>query len=374
MRIVQQFAGRQVEQAPRRGSTVALIVQDKYLTITDMSVVRGTSLSNYPRLVTELGGDPEKLLRAAGIRPQDVDNYDVTLPIRAVLRAVESAAAATATPDFGRRLAQRQGIEIIGPVGAAARTAASVADALGIFSTFMSAYSPAIRFSMVPLDNRERSFLKFEYLVDGVPFSPQGVELSLGVSLGVLRFLLGPGYTPLSVHLPHNPLTAVQDYVEYFGSRVYFGEPIRGFTIRATDLRRPLHRDDVTHRALVEHLNAITIHDTGLAQSVRSIARQLLPTGRATLDVVADQFNLHPKMLQRRLAAEGTSFAALVDQIRREVAGRYLRDTQISLSHLAREIGYAEQSVLTRSCRRWFGCGPSDYRKGLRLTSAEADQ
>jgi AraC-like DNA-binding protein len=285
-----------------------------------------------------------------------------------VLRAVESAAACTATPDFGRRLAQRQGIEIIGPVGAAARTAASVADALGIVSTFMSAYSPAIKFSLEPLDNRERSFLKFEYFVDRVLPSPQGVELSLGASLRVLRFLLGPGYAPLSVHLPHNPLTAVRGYVEYFGGRVYFAERTTGFTIRATDLRRPLHRDDVTHRALVEHLNAITTRETGLAESVRSIARQLLPTGRATLDVVADQFNLHPKMLQRRLAAEGTTFAALVDQIRREVAGRYLRDTQISLSHLAREIGYSEQSVLSRSCRRWFGCGPADYRKGLRPT------
>jgi AraC-like DNA-binding protein len=351
-----------------------LTVQDKYLTIADMSLVRGTALLNYPRLVSELGGDPDRLLRAAGIRPQDVDNYDVSVPIGAVLQAIESAASSTATPDFGRRLAQRQGIEIIGPVGAAARTAASVADALGIFSRFMSGYSPAIKFSMVPLDNRERSFLEFEYVVDRALPSPQGVELSLGVSLKVLRFLLGPGYSPLSVHLPHHPLTAVADYVEYFGSRVYFAQQTTGFTIRATDLRRPLRRDDVAHRALVEHLNAITTEEAGLAQSVRSIARQLLPTGRATLDVVADQFNLHPKMLQRRLTAEGTTFAALVDQIRREVAGRYLRDTQISLSHLAREIGYSEQSVLTRSCRRWFGCGPTDYRKGLRLTPADPDQ
>ncbi|MGH3563950.1 MAG: AraC family transcriptional regulator [Mycobacterium sp.] len=337
-----------------------------------MSVVRGTSLSNYPRLVTELGGDPEKLLRAAGIRPQDVDNYDVCLPFRAVLQAIESAAASTATPDFGRRLAQRQGIEIIGPVGAAARTAATIANASAVVNTFMSAYSPAIGISMVPLDNRERSFLKFELLLDGVPPCPQSVELALGVSLGVLRFLLGPGYTPLSVHLPHGPLTSVSDYLEYFGCRAYFAERTTGFTVRAADLRRPLHQDDVAHRALVEYLNSITTHETGLAQSVRSIVLQLLPTGLATLDVIADRFDLHPKALQRRLAGEGTTFAALIDQVRKETAGRYLRDTQISLSQLAREIGYAEQSVLTRSCRRWFGCGPADYRKRLRLISADA--
>ena len=53
--------------------------------------------------------------------------------------------------------------------------------------------------------------------------------------------------------------------------------------------------------------------------------------------------------------------------MRRETAERYLRDTAMSLSHLTRELGYAEQSVLSRSCHRWFGCGPSSYRKAIRL-------
>ncbi len=92
-----------------------------------MSVVRGTALASYPGLVTELGGDPARLLRAAGIRPSDVEKYEVFIPFRGVLQAVESAAASTATPDFGRRLAQRQGIEILGPVGVAARTSAPAA-------------------------------------------------------------------------------------------------------------------------------------------------------------------------------------------------------------------------------------------------------
>lgn len=88
-----------------------------------MSVVRGTALANYPSLVAGLGGDPATLLRAAGVRDQDVGNYDAFISIRAAIRAIESAAAVTATMDFGRRLAQRQGIEILGPVGVAARTA-----------------------------------------------------------------------------------------------------------------------------------------------------------------------------------------------------------------------------------------------------------
>ncbi len=331
-----------------------------------MSVVRGTALSNYPRLVAELGGDPARLLRAAGIRPADVGKYEVFVPFQGVLRAIESAAAATATPDFGRRLAQLQGIEILGPVGVAARTSATVADALTMFGTFMSAYSPAIAIRVAALADPQRSFIVFEFLLEHAPPCPQSMELSLGVSLRVLRFLLGSDWSPLSVHFPHDPLTPMADYVAYFGCAAHFAERMAGFKIRAADLRRPLHRDDVAHRAIVEHLNSIAAQDTGLAQSVRTIVRQLLPTGAATLEVIATQFNLHPKTLQRRLADEGTTFAGLVDEVRKEAAERYLSTTHISLSHLTRELGYAEQSVLTRSCQRWFGCGPAAYRRRLR--------
>jgi hypothetical protein len=150
------------------------------LTFGDMSVVRGTSLSNFPRVVRELGGDPLELLRSAGIRPQDVGRHDVFIPYRGVAMAVESAAIATAAPDFGRQLALRQGIEILGPVGVAARTAGTVAEAFAIIENFMAAYSPAISATFTPLDDPSRVFLEFRVLVEGLPPIPQSIELSLG--------------------------------------------------------------------------------------------------------------------------------------------------------------------------------------------------
>jgi hypothetical protein len=85
-------------------------------------VIRGTALSAYPDLVSELGGDPEQLLRAAGIRLADIGRFDAFVPYLGLIQAVESAASITDTPDFGRRLGRRHGVEILGPVGVAART------------------------------------------------------------------------------------------------------------------------------------------------------------------------------------------------------------------------------------------------------------
>lgn len=220
----------------------------------------------------------------------------------------------------------------------AARTAATVADALAIFNTFMAAYSPVISIQITALADPKRSFIALEFLLDEATSSPQTLELALGVSLGVFRLLMGDHYRPLAVHLPHDPLTPPADYIQYFGCTPYFAERRAGFTVRTADLSLPLNRDDIAHRAVVDYLSSITPLGAGMVESVRTIVRQLLPTGAATLDVVAEQFHLHPKTLQRRLAEKNTTFAGLVDQVRKDAADRYLRTTGISLSHLAREL------------------------------------
>jgi len=329
-------------------------------------VVRATSLSGLPELVIRLGGDPDAVLRSAGIARRDVGRQDLFLSLSRVVTAVETAAAVTARPDFGRRLAELQGIEILGPVGVAARTAATVADALAIFENFLSAYSPGMTLRVYDVDDPECAFVEFLLVDPDLPPSTQSIELSLGVTLRVLRFLMGSRFTAVSVHLPHEPLTTVADYRRYYGCPPHFAQGRAGFTIRRADLNQPLRQDRLAHETIVKYLAEIAAKEDSTSQSVRVLVDQLLPSGTVTADLIARQLNLHPKALQRRLAAEGTTFAAIIEGIRRDRAARLLRDTHITMAHLARELGYAEQSVLTRSCRRWFGCGPAAFRKQFR--------
>jgi AraC-like DNA-binding protein len=284
-----------------------------------------------------------------------------------VIHAVESGAVATQTPDFGSRLAQRQGIEILGPVGLAGRTSKTVAEAFETLEQYLGAYSPAISAVLTPEPIDGNSFLEFKILIPHPPAHPQTTELSVGVMLRVLRFLLGPGYTPTVVHLPHSPLTDREDYLRYFSCTPRFGSDRAGFVIPTEDLQRPLVRDEMAHRVVLEYLDTVVDrHQPTMSSSIRELIRQLLSTGSATVPVIAEQFRLHPKALRRRLVAEGTNFNAVVDDVRREMAERYLRDTDMTLNHLARELGYAEQSVLCRSCQRWFGASPASVRVKFR--------
>lgn len=342
-----------------------LTFEDTGLASLTVAMVRAAALTRFPDVVRAVGGDPDTLLTAVGIDPSHVGRADVFIRLGDAVRVVEVAAETTATADFGLRLAAVQGIDILGPVGVAARTSGTVAEALQIFARFIGAHSPGLRLTITDQQRSGSSLIEYQILDADVPASPQHAELALGVILRVLRHLLGELYRPLRAHLPHHPLSPEGEYRELFGCEIRFGSLSTGLVVRNVDMGRPLRGDEQAHRALVEYLQTIVGDDATTMRSVQTLVRTLLPGGQISLDVVARQMNMHPKALQRRLRAEGSTFFDVVDAVRRDTAHRLLRDTRITTAHLARELGYAEQSVLTRSCHRWFGAGPAAYRRRL---------
>jgi len=345
-------------------ATVVLTFLDKFLTVVDMLLIRGSSLTGFLPLVIAHGGDPAALLKLANVDPDDVGQRDRFIPLRSAIAAVEDAAAVLNVSDFGRQLAVRQSIDILGPIGVAARTAATVADAFAILDTYMGVYSPGIATRIGTHSDPALGRFEFDFLLDPRPPQAQAIELALGVTLRVLHLFLGTTYRPVAVHLPHPGLGTKADYRRYFGCPPHFNEPIAGFTMYAADLQRPLSHDTLAHQLALNYLTTtMGRHTRGVADTLRSVIRQLLPTGNLTAELAARQFGLHPKTLQRRLAGEGTTFAHLVDQTRRDMAHRLLLDTDLSLHQICRQLGYAEQSVLTRSCRRWFNTTPTAYRQ-----------
>jgi AraC-like DNA-binding protein len=93
---------------------------------------------------------------------------------------------------------------------------------------------------------------------------------------------------------------------------------------------------------------------------VRGIILQQLRSKDCTIERVAAELYLHPRTLQRRLRAKGLSFESIKDEIRREVALRYIGEGGISLKRLAEILGYAETSVVSRNFHRWFSTTPHE--------------
>jgi AraC-like DNA-binding protein len=99
-----------------------------------------------------------------------------------------------------------------------------------------------------------------------------------------------------------------------------------------------------------------------MSAQVRGVVLQYIGTQHCTNERVAAALHLHPRTLHRRLTAEGSSFRAVKDAVRRDLALYYLQKTDFDLTRIAERIGYSEHSVLTRSCQRWFATTPRTMR------------
>jgi len=104
--------------------------------------------------------------------------------------------------------------------------------------------------------------------------------------------------------------------------------------------------------------------DGSLSNSVKTVLALHLSEGLPSVSRLAVSAGLSRRTLQRQLAAEGTSFSDLLEQVRREIALQHLEGDRGSLDDVAAKLGYARQSTLTRAVRRWTGQTPSTVRKG----------
>ncbi len=98
-------------------------------------------------------------------------------------------------------------------------------------------------------------------------------------------------------------------------------------------------------------------------EATRKTIARLLPQGYPTVQLTARVLGMNVRMLQRRLAAAGTSHSQIVDEVRFEVACRLLGYPGRSIADIASALGYSDPAHFTRAFTRWAGMTPRAYRQ-----------
>ncbi|WP_250536053.1 AraC family transcriptional regulator [Caballeronia sp. AZ10_KS36] len=81
------------------------------------------------------------------------------------------------------------------------------------------------------------------------------------------------------------------------------------------------------------------------------------------MEATAEQMHMTTRTLRRRLQAEGTSFLAIVDDVRRSLALEYLKTTKMNTDDVAMLLGFSDTANFRRALKRWTGKGPGELRK-----------
>lgn len=331
-------------------------------------MIRTGSLEGYPSLVFELGGDPADLLMRAGIRPDMLDKPDQRISTVSFRVALNLAADSLKCPRFGLMLSQRESFEKLGAIGYLARHAPDFATSVDLLNRFFRTHDTG---SMPALEIADGEALWVHRLAGVSDESAiQQTELAIGLTCRFVRSVLGETWCPERVLFEHSRPPDVEIFERIFRCPVEFDQPLTALEFPESDLARPQRLSDSSlFDALLRHVKQL---EAGVADNfparVRRVIQRNIESTPIRLETVAAMLGMSRHALQSQLRAEGTNFQAELDEVRYELARRYLRETRIPIAEIAGILGYSEPAVFTRAFSRQAGTTPRNWRQSQRGT------
>lgn len=316
-------------------------------------------------LETRYGVDAAPVLAAAGIDTGDLGAAGARCTYAQMQALWPQAAAAAGDPGFALRVGASVKPATLGVLGVAWVASRTLRDALARVCRYTFVLSTA-PYDLVMTPEGDATALVLQAAGQPGPAARFSVDALFAAMTALARLVGRDGLRPAWVELQHDDAGMAGVYAEVFGTAVRFGSARNALAFGNADLDAILvgHAEDIAaaNDALAEQfVRSAAAGPATLA--VRRLVAALLPSGTATIEAVAARLGRGVSTLQRQLQLEGTSFRALVEQSRRELAEGYLADPRLSLADTAYLIGFGNSSSFSRAYRRWTGHSPRQARQ-----------
>ena len=191
-------------------------------------------------------------------------------------------------------------------------------------------------------------------------------EAILAMFSVVVRRLTEDRVRPAEVHFAHCPPADPSEHARIFGALVLFDQPRNALALERQALGTPIFLANPALLATLEQFAQQTLDrlapPDSWASRTSEMVRQLLLRGeKPQLPAVARALAISPRHLQNKLRADGVSYQALLDTIRKQMALDCLKRGEMTICEVAFLLGFSEQSAFTHAFRRWTGTTPSEY-------------
>lgn len=311
----------------------------------------------------ERGIDPGPALSSAHLSPEALASIDNRLPHAAVQALWEAAAEMAKDPSFGLHAAQAQPAGAFDLFDYLFSVSENVGAAFRRLAHYIRLIHDRSHFEVV-VEPQQARIVRF------LPeTAPQWDEFSLLLVLVRSRQATGVEWQPEHVVFQHERGQDDGEARRLFGCPVEFGAPRDEMRVVPSILELSHTRPDsrllqVLSRHADSLLAAMPAQGSLLTRVSVAIA-QRMARDLPSLEDTATAVRVPPRTLQRGLAAEGTSYSALVDEVRRDLALKYIGDAGVTVGEISYLLHFSDPTAFNRAFRRWTGEPPAEYRKRL---------
>jgi AraC-like DNA-binding protein len=190
-------------------------------------------------------------------------------------------------------------------------------------------------------------------------------EMQMGIHISLMRDIMGLAFTPDRINLAY---PEAQDFglpVDEIGCPLTFASRTNQITFRSTWLDQAANLGNKTTYPVVAALCDDLLSDlksrVGLAGEIRALLIRDI-TNPPTLAAIAKFLEISDRSLRRQLREQGISFRGLRDELRMQIALKYLRTTRLANEDIALALGFSDAANFRRAFRRWTNMSPSEIR------------
>lgn len=314
-----------------------------------------------------VGVSPPEILGAVGLDPALLSNPDGYLLQAQEMRIWDEAVRRTGDPDFGLHLAEwvaQVPEDHFDVLTFAVRSSPTLGAHYRLAGRYIRLIHEGVYLTLE--EEGEVGRLVHGHTPEQIgPRHPVEGILALALLLG--RQTVGEDLAPLEVRFAHARPERVSEHERVFRAPVYYGCSRNELVLSRASLSRPqrhaqerllLHLD----RQLGGMLSALP-ESRRYRDVVKRRMMDELPEREPSVSVVAAKLRISARSLQRRLHSEGTSFAEILSDLRRDLALRYLQDSRVSIGEVAFLLGFLDVTAFHRAFKRWTGSTPSEHRR-----------
>jgi AraC-like DNA-binding protein len=319
-------------------------------------------LGRLPDILREFGHDPWQMLESFGISEAVMARPLTPVPASLQGRVLEAAAKLTQCEHIGLMLGQRATLEHAGPLRLLVVNARTANEAIKYLVRFVVLWYRALHVNYT----RNGTLASVSLGIDGnFPGRDHLMVAYLAALIKHLEGVMGRAWRPSSVHIACHQPKSIEPYQRYFRAPLVFDQA------QSAVFFRDQHLDDARSDPADRQLEAF-LHQymselekqnaPDLISQVKHVILGLLGTSECNIVRIAEIFSVHRFTLYRYLRVEGTTFEALLDETRRDLATELLARGDLPISEISSEVGFATVPSFVRACTRWYGVTPKAMR------------
>jgi AraC-like DNA-binding protein len=326
-------------------------------------LIRSATLYGYTDLAQSLGLNAHAMLRRACLSAGMLEEFDQLIPLQAACELLEDSAQRSGYEDFGLRLAARRRLAHLGPVSIVLREEPTGMAALQTLTRYLQLVNPSLFTTIEIADSVV--VIREELLSDARLPMRQPMEMAVGVMVGLLRDLLGKQWRARSVHFGHRAPVKSTTHQQFFTCPIQFDAHFNGIVCATQDLRVQLPDRDSDRATWAQRSldRAMAQTSTNTSERVRQMVAVLLPQGRCSAAIVAEQLGIDRRTVHRQLLCAGESFSQILQSVRKDLALRQINDSDRSVEEIGYLLGFGSSSAFAHWFRTSYGQSVSQWRK-----------